>query len=103
MTDLNPVLEALISAKVAEIVDPPRSWKADMKQVFLQLPRDLQLYLAAHDRRRDLEVRRCINDRADAIKKLEVVEAKLVATEDRLERAEAKLQERENAETEVIA
>jgi hypothetical protein len=100
---INPVLEALTNARVAEIVDPPRSWKADMKQLFLRLPRDLQLYLAAHEKRREVEIRRCQNDRADAIKKLEVVEAKLAATEDRLERAEAKLKERENVETEIAS
>lgn len=94
----NPVLEALINARVAEIVDPPRSWKADMKRLFLRLPRDLQLYLAAHEKRRETEIKRCLNDRADAIKNLEVVESKLAATEDRLERAEARLKEMKNAE-----
>jgi hypothetical protein len=92
----NPVLEALVNARVAEIVDPPRSWRADMKQVFLRLPRDLQLYLAAHERQREVEIRRCQNDRAAAIKKL-------AATEDRLERAEVRLKEMENVETEAIA
>jgi hypothetical protein len=92
----NPVLEALINARVVEIVDPPRSWKADMKQAFLRLPRDLQLYFADHDKRRDKEIRRALNERADATKKL-------AATEDRLERAEARLKEIKNAETETAA
>jgi hypothetical protein len=92
----NPVLEALISARVAEVVDPPRGWKTDMKQMFLLLPRDLQLYFAAHEKRRDEHVRRCQNDRAHALKKL-------AATEDRLERAEARLKEIEDAETENAA
>jgi hypothetical protein len=91
----NPVIEALVFHRVAEIVDPPRGWKADMKQMFLRLPREVQIYFAAHEKQREAHVRRCQNERADAVKKLEVVESKLAATEDRLERAEAKLQERE--------
>jgi hypothetical protein len=43
-----------------------------------------------------VEIRRCQNDRANAIKKL-------AATEDRLERAEARLKEIESAETETAA
>jgi len=89
----SPVLEALLNVKVAEIVDPPRSWRKDMKAAFLNLPRELQLYFADHEKLRETELRRAQNDRAAATKKLESVEAKLSAAEDRLERAEAKLEE----------
>jgi hypothetical protein len=71
--------------------------------MFIRLPRELQLYFAAHEKRREAHIARCMNDRADAIKKLEVVESKLAATQDRLDRAEAKPQERENAETEIAS
>jgi hypothetical protein len=96
MTELNPVFEALIHYRVADIVDPPRSWRKDMKAAFLRLPPDLQHYFADHDRKRDLEIRRAHNERADAVKKL-------AATEDRLERAEARLKEIESAESKTAA
>jgi hypothetical protein len=85
----NPVIEALIHARVADIVDPPRSWNAQMKQVFLTLPPHVQVFLAARDRERDREVRRCQNDRTAALKLL-------AKTEDERDRALAKLKELEN-------
>jgi hypothetical protein len=95
----NPVLDALIHHRVAEIVDPPRSWDHEMKKLFLTLPRQAQTYLAARESDRDREVRRSQNERAAAVKRLEVLEAKLAATEDRLERAIQKLKEKENVES----
>jgi hypothetical protein len=97
----NPVLSALLDHKVRDIVaDPPR-WNADMKKVFVQLPHHLQIYLAAREKERDREVRRNQNERAEAVKKLEVVEAKLAAAEDRLERAETRLKELTNVENQA--
>lgn len=77
----NPVLEALINARVADIVDPPRSWRKDMKAAFLRLPRDLQIYFAAHERRREAEIKRAQNERALAVQKLAAAEAQLAKHE----------------------
>lgn len=75
----SPVLEALIAAKVADIVDPPRSWGKEEKRRFLQLPRDLQLYYAEREKERDRVVRRAQTDAAEARRKLAEAEAKLAA------------------------
>ncbi|RXG85343.1 hypothetical protein EAS61_36445 [Bradyrhizobium zhanjiangense] len=91
------MLEALINARVADIVDPPRSWRKDMKAAFLRLPRDLQRYFAAHEKQREATIARALSERADAVKKLQAVEAKLSATEDRLDRAQAQLAKHEKA------
>ena len=82
----NPVMEALIGAKVSGMIDPPRSWGHPEKVAFLHLPPELQRFYVKREADRDREVRRCQNE-------LAVVRKKLAATEDRLERAEAKLSE----------
>jgi hypothetical protein len=93
----NPVLDVLTHHRVAEIVaEPPRSWTAEFKRVFLTLPPNLQVYLANHEKRRDVELRRAQNERADALKLL-------AKTEDERDRALAKLKELENVETEAVA
>lgn len=81
----SPVLEALIAAKVADIVDPPRSWGKEEKRRFLQLPRDLQLYYAEREKERDRVVRRAQTEAGEARRKLAEIEAKLAAAEARLE------------------
>jgi len=80
----SPVFEALLNARVADIVDPPRSWGKEEKQRFLQLPRDLQLYYAEREKERDRVVRRAQTDAAEARRKLAEAEAKLAAVEEML-------------------
>ncbi|MCC8961716.1 hypothetical protein H8A95_05120 [Bradyrhizobium sp. Pear76] len=70
-----PVLEALINARVADIVDPPRSWRKDMKAAFLRLPRDLQLYFAFHEKQREQAIHKALREAAKARKKLKEIEA----------------------------
>ena len=81
-----PVMQALVGAKVSEMIEPPRSWGHAEKVAFLSLPHALQRFYVKREADRDREVRRCQNERAVALKKLATVE-------DRLERAEAKLAE----------
>ncbi|MEY9698372.1 hypothetical protein ABIF50_002064 [Bradyrhizobium diazoefficiens] len=94
----NPVLEALLNAKVADVVEPPRSWGKEEKQRFLQLPRDLQLYFAKREQQRDDTVRRAQNEAAQARREMKELQAKLAASEERL----AKIEEK-NAETRDVA
>jgi hypothetical protein len=90
----NPVLDMLTHHRVAEIVaEPPRSWTAEFKRMFLTLPPHLQVYLANHEKRRDVEIRRAQNQRADALKLL-------AKTEDERDRALARLEELKNGITE---
>lgn len=51
-------------------IDPPRSWPADQKQRFRSLPYDLQLYVSAHEARRNRVLRRSQNEAADARRRL---------------------------------
>ncbi|RXH15147.1 hypothetical protein [Bradyrhizobium guangzhouense] len=94
----SPVLEALLHAKVADIVDPPRSWGREEKLMFLQLPRPLQLYYDKREKERDRRIGRAMNEAADARKRLAEVEAKLRAREAQL----AKIEEK-NAEAKDVA
>jgi hypothetical protein len=77
----SPVLEALLNAKVADIVDPPRSWGKEEKQRFLQLPPDLQRYYAEREKQRDRHLRRAQNEAAEARKRVAEIESKLAAAE----------------------
>ncbi|BAR57289.1 hypothetical protein ACVI1J_003703 [Bradyrhizobium diazoefficiens] len=92
------MLEALLNAKVADVVEPPRSWGKEEKQRFLQLPRDLQLYFAKREQQRDDTVRRAQNEAAQARREMKELQAKLAASEERL----AKIEEK-NAETRDVA
>ena len=78
------MLEALLNAKVADVVEPPRSWGKEEKQRFLQLPRDLQLYFAKREQQRDDTVRRAQNEAAQARREMKELQAKLAASEERL-------------------
>jgi hypothetical protein len=66
----NPVMEAIISAKVSDMIAPPRSWGHAEKAAFLKLPRELQLFYARREAQRDREVRRSQNEAAEARKAL---------------------------------
>jgi hypothetical protein len=59
-------MEALISAKVSDLIAPPRSWGHAERVAFLKLPRDLQLFYSQREDQRDREVRRCQNEAAKA-------------------------------------
>ena len=65
-----PVLEALISAKVSGLITPPRSWGHAEKVAFLKLPPDLQAFYSKREAQRDREVRRCQHEAAEARKAL---------------------------------
>ena len=90
----SPVIAALVNAKVQDLIDPPRSWGASEKAAFLRLPPDLQRFYENREKQRDAEVRRCQNDRADALKNLAIAE-------DQLERAHVRIKAL-NAEVEQI-
>jgi len=66
----NPVMEALVSAKVADMIVPPRSWGHTEKVAFLKLPHDLQRFYVKREAERDREVRRCQTELAQARKAL---------------------------------
>jgi hypothetical protein len=66
----DPTLGGLVSAAINEIakIDPPRSWPADQKRRFQQLPYDLQLYVTNREKQRDAEVRRAQNKANQKVK-----------------------------------
>ena len=47
-------------------LEPPRSWPNEMKNRFKNLPHDVAVFIETHERRRDLEMRRCHNELAKA-------------------------------------
>jgi len=51
-------------------IQPPRTWPADRKERFESLPYDLQVYIAAHEGRREKALRRAQNEAAIARQKL---------------------------------
>jgi hypothetical protein len=54
-------------------IAPPRSWPAEQKSRFLQLPYGLQIYFAEHETKREKEIRRTQNAAALARQELEKV------------------------------
>jgi len=56
---------AKIISDVAQI-EPPRSWPDEHKLAFKLLPYDIQLFVAAHEQRREKALRRAQNDAAAA-------------------------------------
>ena len=67
-------MQALISARVSDLIEPPRSWGPAEKAAFLRLPRDLQIFYAKREAHRDREVRRAQNDAAEARKALAAIQ-----------------------------
>ena len=57
-------------------VEPPRSWPAHEKHLFLDLPHDLQTFFAKHEERREKEIRRAQNEAAECRRKLKEIEDK---------------------------
>jgi hypothetical protein len=68
----DPTLGGAVAAAINDVagIDPPRSWPSDRKQRFKSLPYDLQVYVAAHEARREKEIRRAQNEAAAARQKL---------------------------------
>jgi hypothetical protein len=68
----DPTLGGAAAAAINDVagIDPPRAWPDDRKQRFKSLPYDLQVYVAAHEARREKEIRRAQNEAAAARQKL---------------------------------
>jgi hypothetical protein len=68
----DPTLGGVAAAAINDVagIDPPRAWPNEHKQCFKSLPYDLQVYVAAHEARREKEIRRAQNDAAIAKQKL---------------------------------
>jgi len=68
----DPTLGGLAAAEIDKIagISPPRSWPNDQKVRFKSLPYDLQVYVAAHERRREQAIRRAQNEAASARQQL---------------------------------
>jgi len=68
----DPTLGGVAAAAISDVagIDPPRAWPNDRKQRFKSLPYDLQVYVAAHEARREKEIRRAQNEAATARQKL---------------------------------
>ena len=68
----DPTLGGIVAAAINDVagIAPPRAWPNDGKQRFKSLPYDLQVYVAAHEARREKEIRRAQNAAAVARQKL---------------------------------
>jgi hypothetical protein len=68
----DPTLGGAAAAAISDLagVEPPRSWPDDRKQRFKSLPYDLQIYVAAHEKRREKALRRAQNEAAALRQKL---------------------------------
>jgi hypothetical protein len=64
----DPTLSPVVAAALAKVapVPSPRSWPKAAAAQFVALPRSLQTYVAARERERDREIRRCQNEAAAA-------------------------------------
>lgn len=73
----DPTLGGVPAAAISEVagVAPPRSWPDQHKRRFRSLPYDVQVYLAAHEARRERALRRAQNEAASARKQLAAIEA----------------------------
>jgi hypothetical protein len=98
----NPVLEAIVAAKVSDLIAPPRSWGHAEKVAFLKLPRDLQLFYSKREEQRDREVRRCQNEAAEARKALAETQRLLAEAREALAAIQSK-EEKNNGTTENAA
>jgi hypothetical protein len=68
----DPTLGGAAAAAISEVANilPPRSWPDDRKQRFHSLPYDLQVYIAAHEVKREKALRRAQNEAAVVRQKL---------------------------------
>jgi hypothetical protein len=83
----DPTLGGAVAAAINDVagVTPPRAWPNDGKQRFKSLPYDLQVYVAAHEVRREKEIRRAQNDAAVTRQKLATLKQGAVETSDQTE------------------
>lgn len=79
----DPTLGGPVASAISDIADipPPRSWPDDRKQRFGLLPFDLQIYVAAHETRREKALRRAQNEAAACRQKLAEYERTLAKTD----------------------
>lgn len=68
----DPTLGGLVADAVDGLarIPPPRSWPNDRKQRFQALPYDLQVFVSAHEMRREKAIRTAQNEAASARLKL---------------------------------
>jgi hypothetical protein len=78
----DPTFGAPVATAISELagVPPPRSWPDDEKARFKSLPYDWQVYLAAHEMRREKALRRAQNEAAAARQKLTASQKRQDAT-----------------------
>ncbi len=71
----DPTLGGVAAAAINDVagIAPPRAWPTDGKRRFKSLPYDLQVYVAAHEARREKEIRHAQNEAAAARQRLEAV------------------------------
>lgn len=74
----DPTLGGVVADAIDGVarVPPPRSWPDDRKLRFKALPYDLQVFVAAHETRREKAIRQAQNDAASVRQKLAVAELK---------------------------
>jgi hypothetical protein len=62
----DPTLGGVAAAAVSDVagIPPPRSWPDNRKQLFRLLPYNLQVFVVAHENRREKALRRAQNDAA---------------------------------------
>jgi hypothetical protein len=75
----DPTLGPAVSHAIDRIspIDPPNSWPKEQKFRFLDLPRDLQLYVRKRDGERDAVLNRAQQERAQAVKELDQLKKSL--------------------------
>ncbi len=68
----DPTLGGAAAGAISDLagIPPPRSWPGDSKERFRSLPYDLQVYVAAHETRRERALRRAQNEAASARQEL---------------------------------
>ena len=96
----DPTLGGVAAAAIHEVggISPPRSWPDDRKQRFASLPYDLQVYVAAHEARREKALRRAQNEAAIARQKLTALQAQQPARADKIAAEGASADERKGRE-----
>lgn len=68
----DPTLGGAAAEAISDVAGliPPRSWPDDRKRQFRALPYDLQVFVAAHEARREKALRRAQNEAAASRQKL---------------------------------
>jgi hypothetical protein len=64
----DPTLGGTVAKAISDVarIDPPQSWPGEQKHKFKLLPYDIQVFIAAHEQRREKALRRAQNDAAAA-------------------------------------